>query len=242
MNFEQAKSLRLQRWRVTLDDQDFRLQNPEGHRETLHEMAAALHAEGLIDQFEKFDMCEMANAAYWHAVEELQNSPGQYRGASTYDVLQVNSRKLFGTISRSIFNFPGDQPRGASFPYDGKVYSDADGADLRLSLSRKTGRITGLLLRMSTGQQYELVETERVIRGIDCVPIEDPDIYRALIDTAQVAQEERNLAAFEKMRPHIESAAFCICPACRDHFGARDDCPNCSGKGFLTKRAPLGLR
>ncbi|MFJ2710591.1 hypothetical protein ACIOZM_06835 [Pseudomonas sp. NPDC087346] len=238
MNFEQAKSLRLQRWRATLDDQDFRLQNPEGHRETLHEMAAALHTERLIDQFEQFDMNEMANAAYWHAVEELQNSPGQYRGASTYDVVQVNSRKLFGTISRSIFNFPGDQPRGASFPYDGKVYSDADGADLRLSLSRKTGRITGLLLRMSNGQQYELVETERVIRGIDCKPIDDPDAYRLLVDLAQLAQEQRDLRTFERVRPHIESAVFCMCPACLDRFGAREECPTCSGKGFVTKPAP----
>ncbi|MFJ2386249.1 hypothetical protein [Pseudomonas koreensis] len=139
MNFDQAKSLRLQRWRDTLDDEDFRMQNPEGHRETLHEMAAALHGEGLIDQLEQFDMGEMADAAYWHAVEELQNSPGQYRGASTYAVVQIDNGNLLGTISRSIFNFESDEPCGASFAYDGKVYSDADGVRLTLGLSRKIG-------------------------------------------------------------------------------------------------------
>ncbi|WP_277761520.1 hypothetical protein [Pseudomonas sp. A34-9] len=241
MNFDQAKTLRLQRWRVALNDQDFRLQNPEGHRETLHEMAATLRDEGLIDQLEQFDMNEMADAAYWHAIEELQNSPGHYRGASTYDVVQIDNGNLLGTISRSIFNFKSDEPRGASFAYDGKVYSDADCVRLTLGLSRKIGRITGLVLELN-GRQYQLVETERMIAGITYHSISDADAYRALIDAAQVAQEERDLRAFEKVRPHIESAAFRICPACLDRFDARDDCQACAGKGFVTKTAPLGLR
>lgn len=241
MNFDQAKSLRLQRWRNTLDDQDFRMQNPEGHRETLHEMAAALHGEGLIDQLEQFDMNEMADAAYWHAVEELQNSPGHYRGASTYDVVQIDNGNLLGTISRSIFNFESDEPRGASFPYDGKVYSDADGVLLTLGLSRRLGRISGLMLELN-GRRYRLIETERMIAGVTHHPLADADAYRALIDVAQVAHEERNLRAFEKVRPHIESAAFCICPACLDQFGTREDCQACAGNGFLAKSASFRLR
>ncbi|EUB84868.1 hypothetical protein PMI25_001245 [Pseudomonas sp. GM30] len=217
------------------------MQNPEGHRETLHDMAAALHSEGLIDQLERFDMNEMANAAYWHAVEELQNSPGHYRGASTYDVVQVDNGKLLGTISRSIFNFKSGEPRGASFPYDGKVYSDADGIRLTLGLSRKIGKISGLVLEMN-GCRYQLIETERAIAGVSRPPLSDADAYRALVDTAQVSQEERDLRTFERVRPHIESAAFCICPACLDCFGARDDCTACAGKGFVKKPLPNGLR
>lgn len=241
MNFDQAKILRLQRWRTTLDDQNFRMQNPEGHREILHEMSAALFDEGLIDQLEQFDLNDRANAAYWHAVEELQNSPGHYRGASTYDVVQIGSGKLLGTIRRSIFNFVNDQPRGASFTYDGKVYSDPDGARLTLGLSRKVGKIFGLVLEMN-GRRYQLVETERMIAGTVHHPLSDADTYRALIDAAQVAQEERDLRAFEKVRPYIESAAFCICSACLDRFGARDDCPTCDGQGFVEKTVPAGLR
>jgi len=241
MNFDQAKSLRLQRWRATLGDHDFRMQNPEGHRENLRDMAEALHAEGLIDQLEQFDMNEMADAAYWHAVEELQNSTGHYRGASTYDVVQLENGKLLGTISRSIFNFATETPRGTSFAYDGKVYSGPEGIHLNLGISRNVGTISGLTLEMR-GQRYQLIETERVIGGIDFRPLDDPDTYRALVDAAQVAQEERDLQAFEKVRPHIESAAFCICPVCLDRFGARDDCQTCGGKGFVTKPAPAGLR
>jgi len=85
-----AKILRLQRWRAAVDDQGLRLQNPEGHRETLP---------------------EMADTTYRHAVEELQYSPRYYRGFSTYDLAQNDNRNLLGPISRSIFNFDSDQPR-----------------------------------------------------------------------------------------------------------------------------------
>ncbi|WP_277757990.1 hypothetical protein [Pseudomonas sp. A34-9] len=103
MNFDQAKSLRLQQWRATLDDQDFRMQNPEGHRETLREMASALCSEGLINQLEQFELNEMADAAYWHAVEELQDSSGQYRGASTYGVVQVDTGSLLAIAQGLLF-------------------------------------------------------------------------------------------------------------------------------------------
>lgn len=217
------------------------MQNPEGHRGTLHQMTMALFEERLINQFEQLDMNEMADAAYWHAVEELQNSAGYYRGASTYDVVQIDNGRLLGVISRSIFNFANDEPRGASFAYDGKVYSDADGVRLTMGLSRNIGTISGLVLEMN-GRRYQLIETERMIAGIAHSPLFDADAYRALIDAAQFAQEERELRAFEKVRPHIESAAFCICSTCLDRFDAREDCQTCAGKGFVTKPPQSGLR
>ena len=189
------------------------MQNPEAHRETLHEMAAALLDKGLIDQLEQFEMNEMADAAYWHAVEELQISPDHYRGASTYNVVQVTDGKLLGTISRSIFNFATNEPRGASFAYDGKVYSDSDGVRLTLGFSRAIGRIGDLFLDMN-GQRYRLIEIKRVISGVHHKPIDDPDIYRMLVDAAQVAQEERDLHAFKKVRPHMSpQPSACAQPA-----------------------------
>ncbi|WP_367617192.1 hypothetical protein [Pseudomonas iranensis] len=210
------------------------MQSPEAHRETLHEMAAALLDEGLIDQLEQFEMNEIADAAYWHAVEELQNSPEHYRGASTYNVVQVTNGKLLGTISRSIFNFATDEPRGASFAYDGKVYSDTAGVRLTLGLSKKIGKIAGLILEMN-GRQYQLIETGRIIGGADYKPLDDPDTYRALVDAAQVAQEERDLRAFERLRPFIELAAFSTCPVCLDRFGQSEECKTCLGNGFVSK-------
>jgi hypothetical protein len=103
MNFDQAKALRLQRWRSTLDDHDFRMENPEVHRQTLREMTAALASEGLIDELQSFDMNEMADAAYWHAVEDLIDAPARYRSASLYAVVSPGSSSIFGAIRRSIF-------------------------------------------------------------------------------------------------------------------------------------------
>ncbi|WP_150748603.1 hypothetical protein [Pseudomonas fluorescens] len=241
MNFDQAKALRLQQWRSTLDDHDFRMQNPEAHRQTLHEMSSTLVSEGLIDTLQQFDMNELANAAYWHAVEELHTAPARYRGASSYDVLQSGRSELFGRISRSIFYAAGSLADSIRFSYDGKIYQDATGANLVFTPSGVVARITGLTLTLPDGQQYDLVETGRTIEGVAFEPIEDPDLYRALVDAAQTAEECRDLFAFERLRPLLELARFRICPTCHDRFDPREDCPTCSGRGFVTKPTATGL-
>jgi hypothetical protein len=186
MNFDQAKALRLQQWRSTLDDHDFRMQNPEAHRHTLHEMSSALVTEGLIDELQRFDLNEMANAAYWHAVEELHTAPARYCGASAYDVLQRGNGELFGRIGQSIFYAAGTLADNARSSYDGKIFRDATGANLIFSPSGVTARIAGLILMLPDGQQYDLIETGRTVEGITYEPIEDPDLYRALVDAAKL--------------------------------------------------------
>jgi hypothetical protein len=241
MNFDLAKALRLQQWRSTLDDHDFRMQNPEAHRQTLHAMSATLAAEGLIDELQQFDMNEMANAAYWHVVEELQTTPSRYCGASAYDVIRHESTELFGKIGRSIFYAATTLAKGAQSSYDGKIYRDATGANLVFSQSGAVARIIGLTLTLSDGQQYDLIETGRTLEGVTYEPIEDPDLYRALVDAAQVAQECRELHTFERVRPLIDLARFYICPACLDRFDRCEDCPTCAGQGFVIKPAATGL-
>lgn len=241
MNFDQAKALRLQQWRSTLDDHDFRLQNPEAHRQTLLAMSATLAAEGLIDTLQQFDLNERANAAYWHAVEELQTAPTRYCGASAYDVLRHGSTELLGKIGCSIFYAASTLAAGARSSYDGKIYRDATGANLVFTPSGAVARITGLTLILPDGKQYDLVETGRTIDGVAFEPIEDPDHYRALVDVAQMAQECRDLRAFGRMRPLIDLARFCTCPTCLDRFDRREDCPACAGQGFVTKPAATGL-
>jgi len=241
MNFEQAKALRLQQWRSTLDDHDFRMQNPEAHRQTLHEMSSVLVTEGLIDELQRFDLNEMANAAYWHAVEELQTASVRYCGASAYDVMRHESTELFGKIGRSIFYAASTLAEGARSSYDGKIYRDASGANLVFNPSGAVARITGLTLTLPDGQQYDLTETGRTVEGVTYEPIEDPVLYRALVDTAQVAKEDCDLRAFERVRPRLDLAKFRTCPACLDRFDQREDCQTCAGRGFVTKPSPAGL-
>ncbi|ANJ58492.1 hypothetical protein PMA3_26390 [Pseudomonas silesiensis] len=235
MNFDQAKALRLQQWRSTLDDHDFRMENPEAHRQTLREMSATLASEGLIDDLQCFDMNEMANAAYWHAVEELIDAPIRYCGASAYDVVKHGSSELLGVIRRSIFYYVSTLAEANIATYDGKIYRSADGANLVFSPSGMIAEIKGLTLTLPDGQRYELVETGRTIEGIFREPVDDPDSYRGLIDTALVAKESRDLRSFEKLRPLIDLAKFRICPVCLDRFELQEDCTACGGHGFLAK-------
>ncbi|WLG91588.1 hypothetical protein [Pseudomonas cucumis] len=242
MNFDQAKALRLQQWRSTLDDHDFRMQNPEAHRQHLHSMTSTLVTEELIDTLEQFDMDEMANAAYWHAAEELQSHPVRYCGASSYDVVACDGSLTLGKIGQTIFKARRDSQEEARTTYDGKVYRDGTGANLVFNPSGITARIEGLTLTLPDGRQFDLIETGRMILGVIYKPIDDPDMYRALVDAAQVALEGRDLNAYEKMRPFIDLARFSICPACLDRFDRRDDCPACKGQGFLIKQPRSGLR
>lgn len=241
MNFDQAKALILQQWRSTLDDHDFRMQNPEAHRQTLHLMSATLLTEGLIDELQQYDMNEMANAAYWYAVEELHTSPDRYCGASAYDVLQRGNGKLIGRIGQSIFYFASTLADSARSSYDGKIYRDAAGANLVFNPFGVTARIAGLILTLPDGQQYDLVETGRTLEGMTREPIEDPDIYRALVDAAQIAHERSDIRAFERVRPRLHLARFRTCPACLDRFDLSEDCPTCAGRGFVTKPTTTGL-
>jgi hypothetical protein len=183
----------------------------------------------------------MANAAYWHAVEELNTSPVRYCGASAYDVLRCGSTELFGKIGCSIFYASSNPIEGKRSSYDGKIYRDATGANLVFNPSGVVARITGLILTLPDGQQYDLIETGRTVEGVIYEPIEDPDLYRALLDAAQVSKEGCDLRAFERVRPRLDLARFRICTACLDRFDRREDCPTCAGRGFVTKPAATGL-
>ncbi|WP_434569152.1 hypothetical protein [Pseudomonas sp. Z3-8] len=238
MNFEQAKALRIQRWRDTLDDHYFRMQNPEAHRSCLLEASARLAEERLIDRMQQFEMDEMANAAYWHAVEELQSTTVLYHGASHYDLVTRDGSSQLGTIHQSTFTERTESRR--IHAYDGQVYRQ--GEKLLLSCRGSTdGVIEGLVLTLDDGRQYDLIETARMIQGVVYRPIEDPDVYRWLTDILQVAREERNLLLMQKLRSIAELARFVQCSLCLDQFGVREACGACAGQGFMPKRVSTAI-
>jgi hypothetical protein len=43
------------------------------------------------------------------------------------------------------------------------------------------------LLILPDGRRFDLIETARMIFGVIYQPLDDPDMYRALVDAAQVA-------------------------------------------------------
>ncbi|MCW8277897.1 hypothetical protein IMF27_21875 [Pseudomonas sp. PCH199] len=117
------------------------------------------------------------------------NSLGQQVDASAYNVVKCGALDLWRTIGRSIFHYATHWMGGTKTSYDGKVYRDADGANLALSPPGVIALSVGLTLKLPDGQHFELIETGRTVSGITYSPTDDPDIYRSLIDIAQVAQE-----------------------------------------------------
>jgi hypothetical protein len=239
MNFEQAKALRIQRWRDTLDDHDFRMQSPEAHRSSLLESSSRLVEEGIIDRIEQFEMDELANAAYWLAVEELHAKPVIFRSSYGYDVVPKDGGPRLGTIFHSILRLDASRDDRLR-PYDGQVYRDEQGLALRYSYASTRGRVEGLTLTLDDGQKFDLIETERMVSGVVYQPIEDPDVYRWMLDVLQVAMENKQLAIMKKVRPFFELARFAECPSCNDRFGRREDCATCSGFGFVEKPRHMG--
>ncbi|CAH0152631.1 hypothetical protein [Pseudomonas mediterranea] len=234
MNFEQAKAMRIAAWRTYLDKHDFRMENPEAYRSHLHDLSASLAREGLIDRLEQFDMDDMANSAYWLALEELHANPIIYHSSYGYDVVPCGGGPRFGTIFHSILTL--DKNRGTPLhTYDGKVYREKDGLVLNQSYQRPHGRIEGLVLTLTDGRQFDLIEKMSMVSGVIYEAIDDPDVYRWMLDVTQLAMENRNLQTMERIRPFFELAKFLRCDACRDDFGKRDDCASCDGRGFVPK-------
>lgn len=234
MNFEQAKALRIQQWRDALDNHQFRMQNPEAHRSCQLEISAQLAEERLIDRMEQFEMDEMASAAYWLAVEELQSNPTMYRPSYGYDVMPREGGPSIGTIFHSVLRL--NESRGdLTRPYDGRVYWDKTGLILKFSYALDKGRIEGLVLTMEDGRQFDLVETKRMVQGKVYTAIDDPDVYRWMVDVVQVATENRDVGVVNRIRPFLELAKFSQCSTCLDRFGKREDCVACDGLGFVPK-------
>jgi len=234
MNFEQAKAMRIAAWRSTLDDHEFRMGNPEAYRLSLHEESARLAQEGLIDRLDQFEMDEMANAAYWLGIEERDAYPVARHPASGYDVIPVDGGPRVATIMNSVFRFDanvGDSIR----PYDGLMRRSEQGMKLEPCYGSIGGRIDGLLLTLEDGSRYDLVETVRRVNGVVYPATEDPDVYRWMCDVVQVALENKHLELMRRVRPFFELAKFVRCDVCEDHFGKRDDCKHCEGRGFVPK-------
>ena len=187
---------------------------------------------GVIDQMEKLEMDELADAAYWHAVEELATDAEGYMFGGHYDVVRRAGSDCIGRILANTYYSASGAGAGA---FDGKVFGS--NRDLRLVFrnSNEAWTMDGLRLTAPSGELYDLVQTAQVINGKVYPIICDADTYRALVDCAQVALEDHDFEGYRKARPLLRSAQFTKCTACLDHFGLREDCGTCSGYGFLSR-------
>ena len=232
MTPSQLKTAWLAKWRRLLDDDVYRMDNPEAHRTVCRWESRDMMAAGVIDQMEKFEMDEQADAAYWHAVEELAAFAEGYLFGGHYDVVSRERPVCIGRIMANTY-YSATSPSAGGF--DGKVYGNKHDLHLLFRHNNEPWPIKGLLLTAPSGELYDLVQTAQVINGRVYPVVSDADTYRALVDCAQVALEEHDFESYQKARPLLVSARFTKCSACLDRFERREDCPTCAGSGFVAK-------
>lgn len=188
-------------------------------------------ADGVIDQTEKMEMDELANAAYWHAVEELVTADVDYLHGGHYQVMRSDGSCVGQIIANTYYSAAGPGYSG----YDGKVFFDGPGARLEFNNSNEPWPLNGTVLTSTNGEAYDLVQFAQTINGVVYSSIGDPDCYRALVDRAQVALENHDFDTYRKARLLILSAHFVKCSTCLDSFRLRDECETCEGLGFLQR-------
>lgn len=232
MSPQQLKKEWLAKWQRILNDNSFRTGNPEAHRTMCRWETRDMLEAGVIDQMEKLEMDELVDAAYWHTVEELVTADAGYMFGGHYDVVHRASSECIGQIIANTFYSATDPGAGG---FDGKVFGDKHELRMMLRQNNDVWSINGLVLTAPSGELYDLVQTAQVIWGKIYPAICDADVYRALVDCAQVALEEHDFESYRKARPLLISASFTRCTTCLDRFGLREDCTNCSGQGFVPK-------
>ncbi|WP_300631621.1 hypothetical protein [Pseudomonas sp.] len=219
------------KWQKMLDDHDHRMAHPEAYRVLCHWETRDMLAEGVIDQAEKMEMDELANAAYWHAVEELVTGDVGYLYGGHYRVMRSDGSCVGQIIANTYYSAEGPGADG----FDGKVFFDGAGARLEFRHGGKPWPLDGLVLNSARGEAYDLVQFAQNINGAVYPSIGDPDCYRALVDRAQVALENHDFDTYRKARLLILSAHFVKCGACLDNFKLREGCHACIGCGFLPR-------
>lgn len=217
-----------------LNDAEMLRDMPRIFRDNLLTLTEDMYRRGVIDALERFDMDELAEAAYMHEVEELQVLHRYFLHAGRYNLL-LDGAKV-GEL-RDVRVFLGADTRDRRpGEYDARIERTANGLEVIYKNEREQiGHIDGKRCIAATGEQYELVETSRIIKSKETYAIDDPDIYRALLDAIQHAAEQGDSAKHAALVRRADVSVFMPCPVCQDLFSQRDDCQECSGRGFVTE-------
>lgn len=233
MNPQELKKSWTAKWRRLLDDHDSRMDNPEAYRVMCRWESREMLEAGVIDQMEKLEMDEMVDAAYWHAVEELVVPREKFLSGAHYDVVSKVDRRLIGQVISSTY-YTELNRNTANF--DGKILTEAKKQRLVFRHGHTSWVLDGLVLTSKTGELYDLVQTTHFINGRLYPCVDDPDSYRLLVDSAQLALERHDFDTYRIVRPLLLSARFTKCGLCMDNFAMREDCDTCTGNGFVRKQ------
>ncbi|WP_430445453.1 MAG: hypothetical protein ACQZ2J_30135 [Pseudomonas piscis] len=223
------KAERMAQWRRYLDDHEQRFNHPETYRS----MCRLLSQDMLNDQFisaaEKFELDELADAAYWHAVETLIDCAPDFMPSAFYDLVARDGGPSIGQLNGRIY-YPAD-----SKDYAAQIVGESGDRRLVFRMTGAAWNMDGMTITTPDGRVHDLVITGQRINGIEYTNIDDPDAYRALAECAQVALETHDFGTYQRARPLLLAAAFKKCPVCLDRFATREECQACAGHGFVAR-------
>lgn len=223
---DQKVSQLLEDWHKLLDSEST-WQSPASCYRYLMSIADRLQALAAIDPMERFEMMELASAAFCYHVEA---NPEEWRSPASNYAIFNEARIRVGTLlgSRYILHGPEVEP-------DHKAYLAIlrDDNTLLTHTHQLYGRLDDRYIKTETGQRVVLVELNRQFSGVIRTRIDDPDQYRTIIEAATLALESGDLAQYIKLWERENFSVYRQCSRCCDRFELRDDCTDCSGRGFV---------
>lgn len=223
---DQNVSQLLEDWQRILNSEST-WQTPTSCYRYLMAIADRLWAFAAIGPMERFEMMELASAAFCYYVEA---NPEEWRcHASTYAVYNEAGIRV-GTLmgNRYVLHGPEDEPIHKNY-----LAILRDDNTLLTHTHQLYGRLDGRYIKTETGQRLVLVELDRQISSVIRTRIDDPDQYRAIVDAATVALEEGNMSQYVGLWERENFSIFRQCSRCCDRFDLREDCTDCAGRGFV---------
>ncbi|WP_024696134.1 hypothetical protein [Pseudomonas syringae] len=223
---DDKKTSALAEWHRILDDRSW-WTNPSVAYRLLQAMASDLESAGLIDPLERFDLSELACAAFSYFTEEGNH---EWRHQASDYLVHDASARVFGSMLHSRLIKHG----AAENPYltDHFAFLNAENV-LIMRDYRPFGRLEGRHITTQAGETLTLVESGRQINGIKLQRLDDADQYRALIEAATLALERSDFDGYVKLWERHSYSIFKTCSTCLDRFWLREDCSPCAGRGFV---------
>lgn len=228
-----TKSQALEKWTKELQNEHLRQSDPEAFLSIADWRLSEMEKLNLFDPLELYEMREQAHAAYSAGLEE-QFVYEQYCQASVYNVVPDGENTRIATISHGVFSFTDASGMRSMLPaYHGRVMVTEGRVHLVMSQPNYCVPISGLRFVTGDGIPCQLVETARMSNGKWLTGVQDPDAYRALVDLAQEAFEQKDWVRYRMLRDRARYSPFTCCPTCHDSFAQREDCEGCGGLGFI---------
>jgi len=204
--------------------------NPSAHYRYLTRLADNLWRSEIIDPMERFEMQELVTGAFCHHVEE---SPPEWRNpAAEYDVFNETGAQV-GSVSGNRYFLHGPGAKPGPMEFFAQIH-DAEGDRPVITRTYAPyGVFRDRYIFTETGQKLTLVETGKMVDGVMVSRLDDPDVYRSIIDAALLALEEGNMARYVALWERENFSVFRQCSRCCDRFELREDCSACTGAGFV---------